>query len=159
MTAPLEWAIEPGPETVVHLIGDINESSRLEQALVGVPSGTLVIDMGGVRRISSAGVRAWIDFVRAAAGRGDTLVYDRVPSPIVHQFHLVADFGGAFRVRSVMAPYFCSACDILREIQVTLDDPGFASLDRTIVCDSCGGPMDFDDVPEYYASLPRRTEE
>ena len=64
MTKPLDRTVndDGGGTARVALVGDINESATLSP-LVELPQSNLVIDLAGVSRINSCGVREWIAFV------------------------------------------------------------------------------------------------
>jgi|SRR3954451_4237528 hypothetical protein len=140
------------------LAGEITESSDFG-ALLPRLAGRVVLDLSGIKRINSRGVREWVDFVRAAAGQGITLELDRCSVPVVHQLNLNAAFGGQCAVRSVYAPYFCPVCNAEHAQLVTLvsADPTSPAprprIVESIPCPTCAAPMEFDDLPDRYLSF------
>jgi hypothetical protein len=158
----LSWRIKERPgHTLVEFFGEIDENAdfaELRRRLTGT-GGTLVFQLGDVRRINSCGVREWVNFVRElgtpAAGE---LVFTHCSPAIVTQLNMIYNFRGQAMVRSFMAPYVCPRCD--HEEEKLLDvSVHFASGSRKtrvapeFTCPKCSSKMDFDDLPERYLSF------
>lgn len=123
--------------------------AALSKALATAPS--IELDVGGLRRINSLGVRAWVDFVRSLGERPVT--FRRCSPSFVDQLNTVSDFRGGARVASFLAPYVCETSGnvFYEELIVGRDvSPGnFAGVDRR-PCKECPEPLVFDDLPERY---------
>jgi anti-anti-sigma regulatory factor len=132
------------------LVGEITENSHFRE-LVGQLSGTVLLDLSGVKRVNSRGVREWVDFVRAVQAKGVTLTLDRCSVPIVHQLNLNAAFGGGCAVRSVFAPYFCPGCNAEHNELYQLEKR--PRIVETLACPTCGAAMEFDDLPDQYLAF------
>src|SRR5262245_52988207 len=121
MERSLAWTIDrQGEVTCVALTGDITETSGLGE-LLGQLSGKVVLDLGQVGRVNSAGVREWVDFVTALSNDSTEVVLEHCSVAVVHQLNMIEDFRGSARVASVHAPYFCAKCRIERREIVNLD--------------------------------------
>jgi hypothetical protein len=126
----LRWKLRRGSDRlVVEMLGDFDETADLRD-LASVLRGRIAIDLGGVRRFSSAGVREWIHFVRSLP-QGTDLSLVGCSTASVTQLNLIDNFRGPARVESFWAPYSCTACGAEREVLLearTATSPGVPSL-------------------------------
>ncbi|MCS6912780.1 MAG: hypothetical protein RMK29_17420 [Myxococcales bacterium] len=113
----------------------------------------LVLDLGGVDRISSFGIRQWIDFISATRGRLQGVYFIEVSPKMVDQFNMVANFGGHGHIVSFFAPYRCDACDHDRRRLFRTDEETplwRAGQAPPFSCPSCGSQEYFDEDPATY---------
>lgn len=96
------------------MLGDFDETADLRD-LAAVLRGRIAIDLGGVRRFSSAGVREWIHFVRSLPQGTDLSLVGCSPASVT-QLNLIDNFRGPARVESFWAPYSCTACGAERQV-------------------------------------------
>lgn len=123
-------------------------------------SGAVVIDLDGVVRITSFGVREWMGFIDDISHRSVYLARTR-PS-FAAQFNMIAGFGGSAKLVSLYAPYVCNACDHEFDAPIDLreDHETVAQLAAPArSCPKCGeDDTELDDLPdaffEYVASVP-----
>lgn len=145
----LRWQLDQvGERSIVALDGVLDENADL-QPLCAL-DGEVSIDLSGVKRISSAGVREWIDFMRALDGRADVSLV-RCSPPCVTQLNLISNFRGAAHVESFIAPYDCGACGC--ECEVLLTARSAAGEVPEVECPDCGCMMDFAELPERYLTF------
>ncbi len=148
----LDWTLERRRGVlVVHFSGEVDENAGLERLRPHL-EGQVVFDLSGVRRMNSAGVREWVNFVRSLP-QVSGLVFERCSPTIVSQLNMIYNFRGPAEVRSFYAPYVCEHCDV--DVDVLLDvDAHFPDRDPAKVpgfeCPECGQPLTFDDIPERY---------
>src|SRR5271168_4709029 len=90
----------------VGLTGPVDE--RFDGSAVLSLSGCVVFDLDGVRRITSSGVRKWLEMLRGIKARSYCFVHCR--PAMVSQFNLVRQFGGSGQIVSLYAPYVCDKC-------------------------------------------------
>ena len=139
--------------TWIALSGHLNEAADLTP-LTQLP-GPLVIDLSGLDRINSLGVRDWMRFIRICETAGVALTFERCSPTIVQQISMITNFmGTTSRISSVEVPYLCSACGT-EHLQLLELVPG-AELQVTITCPKCRAPMELDDLVETYAEIMRR---
>jgi anti-anti-sigma regulatory factor len=122
---------------------DFNGVEVAEQA-----KGTLILDLGEVRRISSFGIREWVDFIKAAEQKSHSIYFIECSPKILDQFNMVANFGGSGKILSFYAPYRCDYCDDDRRRLVQVDESYELIQNLTlpeVPCDSCGNPEYFDE--------------
>jgi len=146
----VELSFEDGGRRLV-ISGDLSEESELSGAAERA-GGELEVDLGGVRRINSAGVREWVRFARAA-GRTARLTLHRCPVAFVSQMNMISNFTGGARVHSVQVPRICPGCGSARE-DLVLVSALRAGLRDGPPCGRCGGAMELDvEEAEYFAFL------
>lgn len=145
-------AAEPGP-LLIELIGSVVEGNQLATLVGELPPGRgLVLDLAGVRRINSIGVRDWVAFMRTLVGRA--VAFRRCSSTVISQLNMIHGFRGHAHIESFMAPYVCDACGHEREY--LLDAHGLHGAGRAVpalACPACRSPMCFDDIPDRYLAF------
>ncbi|MBI3180584.1 MAG: protein kinase [Myxococcales bacterium] len=136
-----------GAGRLVKLSGDIDERFDRKQLAVG-PLGVLVLDLDGVNRITSYGVRNWLEVVGGLSA--DYYCFSRCRPQIMAQFNTVSGFAGRGELISFYLPYQCGKCG--RQVELLFD----ARFDvppaepPPVPCPSCGAMAEFDDDPSVY---------
>lgn len=141
------------------LSGNIDESFDPAKLAEGV-SGVVVIDVDGVRRITSFGVREWMNALKAMSF--EACYFVRCRPAVVSQFNMVQGFGGRGELLSFYAPYVCVGCG--KDLELLLDlrlqhEQVRGLTPPEVKCEACGGQAELDDVPaayfSYVASAPK----
>lgn len=138
----------------VTLAGTIDEAADLSPlaALAGRP---LEIDLRGVQRINSSGVRTWIDVIRALPA-AVPLRFVHCPPAIVDQCNMVGGFLGHGRLESFYAPLTCAECDEqLEALFATAVVRAAGGALPPTPCPRCGRPMTVDDLADQYLHFVR----
>src|SRR5579862_7605953 len=78
-----------------------------------------VIDVSGITRMTSFGVRQWLKGMDALPKTVVDLYLLGCPTFFVDQLNMVLNFGGASKVVTVVVPYTCPSCGV--ESGETLD--------------------------------------
>jgi anti-anti-sigma regulatory factor len=164
MTDKLRATVEhEGDTSVVRLAGYLDEDNNLKGLVDKIPAGTAMIDLAGVERINSCGIRDWVNWLAALEANGTTPVLVSCSPPIVAQINLVKNFTGGGAVKSFQIPYHCGECD--EEKVMLVETSEMASPSATppsCLCETCGHAMDIDEMPESYfaflATVPRPEE-
>lgn len=150
----LTWRIKQRSGfTAVELFGQIGDDAVFTELASGL-SGVVVLQLGEITRLNSAGVREWLDFV-GGLDRVSELVLSHCSTAIVGQLNTISSFRGAATIRSFYAPYRCDRCarDALRLVDVQTHKPSTARVPR-FDCSECREPMALDDLPgRYFAFL------
>jgi anti-anti-sigma regulatory factor len=135
----------------IAISGEISEETDFS-SMIGQARSTTVIDLGSVARVNSCGIREWLEFVRAIEEKNVRLVLVHCPPGIVAQLNMISNFTGAHgSVRSVYAPYYCSACHVERLLLIEFpQEQSAVELDEGPPCPACGTEMEFEDIPETY---------
>ena len=128
--------------------GTIDESFEGKKLGSSTAGDVLVVDLGAVKKISSFGIREWVDFISTASQRVRSVVLIECASKVVDQLNMVANFAGNGRVFSFYAPFRCDYCDSEHRVllQVDKDYETIKSMklaDRP--CPSCKEAMYFDE--------------
>ncbi|HEX4450211.1 MAG TPA: hypothetical protein VH143_05025 [Kofleriaceae bacterium] len=144
-----------GPITCLKFSGTIDESFDGKKLANSVDTESLVLDVGGAKKISSFGIREWVDFITAVGVRAKQIVLIECSPKVVDQLNMVANFAGSGRVFSFYAPFRCDYCD--SEHRVLLDvAKDFESIKTQKLaerpCPTCREAMYFDDDGSTYFS-------
>jgi serine/threonine protein kinase len=120
------------------------------------PVKAVVINVSGMTRMTSFGVRQWLKGMDALPKTISDLYLLGCPTFFVDQLNMVLNFGGSAQVLTVVAPYTCPSCgqesgetvDVLAE-RASLAKGGVSDK----MCSRCGGKLEFDETPESYFSF------
>ena len=135
------------------LEGTIDERASLEEHFRGL-SGTVVIDLDKVTRITSFGVLEWRAGLACLESAG-FYAFIRCRPPLVTQFNLVEGFARRGELVSFYLPYFCSSCSNEFQILVDLRHHYFVAVTREppyARCRRCGADAEFDGLADDYLS-------
>jgi anti-anti-sigma regulatory factor len=135
--------------------GTIDESFEGKKIARSLSADTLVLDLGGVKKISSFGIREWVDFATTAVKSVKQMVLIECAPKVVDQLNMVANFNGGGRVFSFYAPFRCDYCDSEQRslLEVNKDFEAIKSMklgDRP--CPNCKESMYFDEDGSTYFS-------
>jgi anti-anti-sigma regulatory factor len=135
--------------------GTIDEAFEGKKIARTIQGETLVLDLGGVKKISSFGIREWVDFATTAVKQVKQMVLIECAPKVVDQLNMVANFAGGGRVFSFYAPFRCDYCDSEQRtlLEVAKDYEAIKSMklgDRP--CPSCKESMYFDEDGSTYFS-------
>ena len=151
---PPQGGEEAGGLLSVEIKGEINENadfSELRRQLYG----DVVLQLDGISRINSCGVREWVNFVRGLDAVG-SLYFARCSPTVVLQLNTIYNFRGRARVVSFLAPYVCEVCHVdeykLLDVNEHFHDRQHPSV-PAFRCERCGGVLMFDELPERYFSF------
>lgn len=136
---------------VVQLAGVVDEGHRLAQIADRVAGRTVLIDAARVTRLTSFGVRDLVNWVNDVEGNHAALHWARVSTALVAQARMVPNlFGRRARVLSVLAPYYCEACDREDSLLVTtIGRSGPIELPAPR-CSECGEAQELDEIEDDY---------
>ena len=144
-----------GPITCLKFVGTIDETFDGKKIAKTVECETLVLDLGGVKKISSFGIREWVDFMTTASKQWKQLILIECASKVVDQLNMVANFAGGGRVFSFYAPFRCDYCDSEQRVllEVAKDNEAIKSMKLAErPCPSCKESMYFDEDGSTYFS-------
>jgi DNA-binding response OmpR family regulator len=144
-----QWQVrKDGERTRVVLRGDFTEATRFDELLPQMV-GRITFDMAQVTYMNSLGVRAWCEFLRTARIQG--YEFHACSVPFILQASMVRDVIGRGTVTSFFAPFHCIGCDHQEERLLQSAAILASSLEPPVFkCPSCGGALEFDDLPERY---------
>lgn len=138
--------------TAVRLTGVIDEHNGLRQLTERLDHRLLLVDLSGVRRINSVGVRDWVTWLSDLRKRDVRTVFFDCPPGIMDQVNLVRNFAAGCTIETFYAPYYCDVCD--KEENYCLDTFDLMSKAErrapTFHCDRSDCGMALDDVEENY---------
>lgn len=153
MRPNLSWTLSEEQGSVrVTLAGEITEAADFSRLLAELPD-TLVLDLAGIERVNSRGVREWFNFVKALNGAGKQFALERCSLSAVTQLNNFSEFAGGAPVRSVFAPYYCDACGQMHQRLVTINGTELEQINTPFKCPDCGRVAEFDDLPDDFLSF------
>ena len=135
----------------------VSVSGLIDERFVGFgdvgASKTVVINVAGMTRMTSFGVRQWLKAMDSLPKTITDLYLVGCPTFFVDQLNMVLNFGGPSKILTVVAPYTCPSCgvesgetiDVLAE-RANLAKGGLPEKE----CSKCGGKLEFDETPESY---------
>ena len=136
--------------TVVSLIGALSQNFDPKPILAALAQDkSLVIDMSGIKRIDSTGVREWLHFIRGVDLK--KLTFRNIAPAMVQQIAMVANILPIDRIESLLLPFVCDNCEHELLLNATCREAvGLAKANRD--CPSCGGKgsLAFDDIVDLY---------
>ena len=159
-TRPSKAGVEvltAGEAALVTVVGLVDEHFSGFGNLGGAK--TVVINVSGMTRMTSFGVRQWLKGMNELPKSITDLYLLGCPTFFVDQLNMVLNFGGAAQILTVVAPYTCPSCgvesgetiDVLVE-RAALAKGGVSEKE----CGRCGGKLEFDETPESYFSFVNR---
>lgn len=135
----------------VRLSGEIVDDVDLTPILEG-QRGELVLDLEGVTRLNSAGVRQWVRFVHAIPA--DVSVFlERCPAFFMRQVVMIGNFLGQARMRTLYLPYTCVDCDASCDKLVSAEELGTDAPPGPPACAACDGEVEFDETDDAYRAF------
>ncbi|HET7501401.1 MAG TPA: hypothetical protein VFK02_10375 [Kofleriaceae bacterium] len=144
-----------GDIACLKFVGTIDEGFEGKKLGMTAAADTLVLDLGGVKKISSFGIREWVDFVTTAAKSSRSLILVECSPKVVDQLNMVANFAGGGRVFSFYAPFRCDYCDSEHRVLLQVDRD-FEAIKSTKLaerpCLACKEAMYFDEDGATYFS-------
>ncbi len=147
----LRLAVEPKDGCTVLRLSGVIDTNFPGDALVAAAQGAVVLDLDGVTRISSYGVRQWVKTVKDLPSTYCGFV--RARPALVMQFNLMANFAGKGELLSLYLPYVCPDCEAFTErlVDVRAEHDTLARYQPpSTPCSACQKPADFDDLAESY---------
>jgi anti-anti-sigma regulatory factor len=151
-TSPLKVALtESASFTLVELSGVLDQGNTLARVLPATQRRRVLVELSGLVRISSYGVRDWTRWLTGLEERGNELFLLRVSPPMVSQANLVQGIlGRAAKVLSFLTPFYCPQCSSDQVVRLEPEQVEPAAEPPPANCPQCGAPMEFDDLPDRY---------
>jgi anti-anti-sigma regulatory factor len=129
----------------VTIAGKIDENFDGSLAARTGGHGKVVIHLGGVRSISSLGVRALEAFIGSLAEREVVLLH--VSPAVASQMIMIPNLVGHAHVENAKLPFACPSCGAEKPHSVPWRRN--AAVEHAPAC-VCGATMELDGLPEQY---------
>lgn len=133
----------------VHLAGEITETADFAPVL-SHQRPQVILDLEGIKRINSCGVREWINFINALNRAGSRVTLEKCSVPIVNQLNMISNFKGGGDITSIFAPYYCEGCDQEHFRLVDVVPEIKEKLLESVPCPQCARPMEFDELLDSF---------
>lgn len=125
----------------LRLEGVIDEQSRLaeivEQMRAHRGLETLIIDMGGITRLNSVGVRDWVLALRALREIFAKVQLMDCTPPVMNEVNFVRNFSEGTIITSFQAPLFCTRCSKESVATINVYDPVNGNQVKSLPSFSC----------------------
>lgn len=142
-------AINKGPVAFVRLYGIIDETFDGSQLAEAAHGSDVILNLKGVTRITSFGVREWVNAIAALNEQASRVALVEVTDVLVGQLNSIANFAGGSSVVSVQAPFYCESCGWDTTVSIKVAN-WQEEASQSIACRSCGAAMEFDDDVEVF---------
>jgi len=133
--------------THVRIAGTVDEDADFT-ALAGL-RGRVEVNLRGVRRFNSIGIRFWIDAMRELS-RTAQVTFFECSRAVVEQINMIRGFLGGGTVRSFYGPMHCPRCRIDVEQLFSRDECSELGGLPEVLCGRCGRPLELDDLEDSY---------
>jgi hypothetical protein len=135
------------------LAGTIDESFEGKKLSATIKAETLVLDLADIKKISSFGIREWVDFMNGLAKQVKSIILLECAPKVVDQLNMVANFAGTGKVFSFYAPYRCDYCDTDSRVLLQVDKDWETIKSMKMPqrpCPQCGEGQYFDEDPATF---------
>ncbi len=131
--------------TLIRLEGALDDGIApvLAQLEAVAKTKELALDVGGIERITSLGVKGWISGMDRLDVRSK-VSFVNCPSAFVDMGVMLPSFVKGRKVESFYAPFECESCNIGQSVLVTVTSGKMSALPK-IVCKTCGEAMAVDE--------------
>jgi anti-anti-sigma regulatory factor len=131
----------------VTLVGKIDEKFDGAPVLheASISAGKVVMHLGGIRSISSLGVRAFEEFVGQLQSHEVVLIH--VSPAIANQMAMIPNLCAGAKVESAKLPFVCPGCGSEKSHSVPWRNG--ASVEHAPRC-TCGSTMELDGLADQY---------
>lgn len=148
--AMLRWRVVARSDGELELAaeGEITESSRFDD-LAQRGGARVILDLEGVRRANSMGIRNLIELLTNLRRRGEVIL-ERCSPPMVLQLGMLPELAQLVTVRSVVAPLECPACLEEDEVVVALRPGSRRPPVISHPCPGCGTTMELAEPEDRY---------
>lgn len=134
-----------------YVSGIIDEQSNFSD-IIESGDNPIYIDLSGLERITSFGVKGWIIMLNSLAGKD--VIYVNCPVVFIEQVNLVPGFKGLGKIESFDVPFFCSFCDkehTYLTTALTLKEEKFLNvINAQYNCPNCNKELEFDSTKHYF---------
>lgn len=137
--------------TYLKLQGILDEDNLLVNLLSQIQGRLLLVELSGIDRINSCGVRDWVNWLNQIQALGVQVILLKCSPPVVNQANMVANFAADAFIHSFYAPY--SHPDTGEEQAVLLfteDLRQSRPVQPPRIYSDDGQELEFEEFPESY---------
>jgi anti-anti-sigma regulatory factor len=126
---------------LIRLTGILDENNQLAELTDKLGAGAALINLSGVERINSAGVRDWMAWLASLKAKGTKPVLIACSPAVVERLNRITDFAGHAVIKSFQLPYACETCHVDKRMLVHVIDMKAPYTAPAHACDACGTAM------------------
>ena len=132
--------------------GTIDETVDFSPIMPRLDGLEVNIDLYGIRRINSVGVKKWMIFFEDLQAKKIKAQFHRVSPAIVEQLNLVSNFHCGGTVVTAVLPFICKSCGEANYFVRSKEDITDLDLEKVEwPCHACRSiQIEFDDIVEDY---------
>lgn len=141
---------------MVKLTGALDENSNLESLLQAVTPGRLVIHMGNITRVDSAGKAPWVAWLASLDARGVRPDLVSCSPAVVDELNADIEFVGCATVKSIQVVYRCLKCKKETPMLVSINEIKETEGGPERACETCTSRVSIAGNPDnYFAFIPK----
>lgn len=133
--------------TFLQIAGVVDEHA--EFAILDGVTGHVEVDVRGIRRFNSVGIRFWVDAIRSLGKRAD-LVFVECPPVVIEQLNMIRGFLGHGIVKSFYGSMLCDRCHKNFDHRFTVHECRELDGLPVVSCPTCGRESELDDLEDNY---------
>ena len=137
--------------TYLQLKGILDEDNLLANLLPQIQGPNLLIDLAGIERINSCGVRDWVNWIIQIQALGIKIILLRCSPAVIAQANMVANFSADAYIHSFYAPYIHPVTnDDINKLILTEDIKKQHPVHAPTFYAESGEELEFDAFEESY---------
>jgi serine/threonine protein kinase len=145
--------VSRGDGALVTLRGNIDQTFE-SRCLSQLTNGSMAIDLEGVNRVTSFGIREWCKAIQLVSA--PYIGFIKVKPSMVTQFNVVAGASGNGEIVTLYAPFICSSCgsvfEKLYDLRTEFEELTSA-VNTHVPCPQCAAPSELDELPSVYLNF------
>ncbi|MGK5091176.1 hypothetical protein WDW89_04060 [Deltaproteobacteria bacterium TL4] len=122
------------------LSGNIDEFMDLSP-LHESPDTKLILNLHGIRKINSIGLKKWIENLRRLQSKGKQIVYERCSETVVEACNIALSFSEGVEIVSFEIAFVCENCNSYKPVLIHRVDVKPALRLPRVRCHQCGNQM------------------
>jgi hypothetical protein len=138
------------------LMGPINEDSEMSlKGILGELNGVskATFNFAKVTTINSLGVRAWVQFLRAAE-EGRNISFEECTPDVIAQINMIPSFSSKSKILSFYTNYICDSCNKTESILIQTANLKPKAMPEKAKCQTCQAEMETEELEdEYFAFI------
>ena len=143
------------PWTWISLPKSLDGEFGLDGYVHAIRGKLLLLDASQVQRVGTSGMLNWNRFLSQIQTLDTQPVLLGATSQVVAQLNLSQSFASKNAVFSVLAPYYCPACELEQRREILVCSSMTPPKSPDAPCISCAQPAHFDDVESvFFRFLP-----
>ena len=142
--------IDEGDLRKIYFMGSFDEDLEIDKVIPSIKP-KMVFNMKGINKITSFGVKLWIDLLKQIP-ETSTIIFEECSTSFVDQANMISNFVQKGEISSYYAPFICENDHefeiLLQRDDIKVKDGEFVI--PNIKCETCGADSELDEFAEDY---------